>query len=79
MADTEIAPTCSREGILTQQNLGIIFTGKLEAELAEQRMFNSLCKVEVTWNCHVNSLCLRFSTSFFRITAPLDSEKVWGL
>lgn len=78
MADTEIAATYSHVGILTQQNLGIIFTGKLEAELAEQPMFNSLSKVEVTWNCHVNSLCLLFSTSFFRITAPLDSEKVWG-
>ena len=78
MADTEIAATCSHVGILTQQNLGIIFTGKLEAEFAEQPMFNYLSKVEVPWNCHVNSHCLRFSTSFFRITAPLDSEKVWG-
>lgn len=74
MADTEIAVTCSHVEILTQQNLVIIFTGKLWAELAEQLMFNYLSKVEVPCNCYVNSLCLRFSTSFFRITAPLDSE-----
>lgn len=74
MVDTEIAATCSRVGALTQKNLGIIFTGKLWAELAEQLMFKCLSKVEVPCNCHVNSLCLQFNTSFFRITAPLDSE-----
>ena len=43
MADTEIAVTCSHVEILTQQNLVIIFTGKLWAELAEQLMFNYQC------------------------------------